>query len=234
MKITIKNYDEFHNRIKKSELPVNVHDAYDTVVDAIDSDFSLAELAEQDSEFVDLYLKAVNKYFSEEDDSAKESKPEKAVKEQKTNPVKLKKEPKPKVVKEPKPRKPKKSCKEKLFTPPAWLLFIRKFVSYYANRSVKVETLTKFTEALQDKFQSNPKRAKTENIEILRLIQEILVKAVNGAGRKDKIKVAVTDTYLAVMKTAIRNFTVARGEDRVYPKFENSELSGIKKKFGNN
>jgi uncharacterized protein YqkB len=228
MKITIKNYDEFHNKIKKSELPVNVHDAYDTVVDAINSDFSLTELAEQDSEFVDLYLKSVNEYFAEDNTSAKETKPEKSVKEQKTNPVKPKKELKPD--KEPKPKKMKKSGKEKLVTPPAWLIFIRKFVTYYANKSVKVETLTKYTEALQDKFQSNPKRAKTENIEILKLIQEILVKAVNNAGRKDKVKVEVSDTYLSVMKTAIRNFTVARGKDRVYPKFENTELSGTKKK----
>ncbi len=127
--------------------------------------------------------------------------------------------------------KTRKNQKEKLATPPAWLLFIRKFVTYYANKSVKVETLTKFTEALQDKFQANPKRAATPNIEDIRLIQEILVKAVNSAGRKEKVKVEVSDTYLSVMKSAIRDFTVARGNERVYPKYKNEELSGLKKKY---
>jgi len=162
-------------------------------------------------------------------DKVSENKPKthrrkKPLRSKRTKPVKAKK---PKTPRKPRVTKPKK---EKLATPPEWLVFIRKFVTYYANKSVKVETLTKYTEALQDKFQANPKRAKTPNIDEIRLIQEILVKAVNSAGRKDKVKVEVTDTYLAVMKTAIRNFTVARGKDRVYPKFENSELSGIKKK----
>lgn len=219
-------------KVQISKSPQNLQDSYEKLKQ-ISKDFKPFLRVGKVKELDEALYQNISEYSDSEEEKvvkpkSKYKRPAKRVRKSRTS---SKSKPKPKTKsKSTKPRKTK-SKKEKLVTPPDWLMFIRKFVSYYANKSIKVETLTKYIEALQDKFQANPNRKPTPNIEFLREIQSVIVKTVNKANRDDKVKVEISSSSLNKMKEAINNYTVARGNERIYPEFENRELSGLKKKL---
>jgi len=260
--IKVGNYMDFHDKIKRNELDVDIQPTYDLISEMRDDGISFESFNEDEPEMVKDYLDMINQYFASKSKSpastlSKKEEKKKTVEnkfrkpviskriEKKKNKVvekedvveKPKKENKAKASKEKnetKPRevKPKKS-KEQFNPAPSWFSYIRKFTSFYANKNVRVESLTNYVESLQDKFQANPKRKPTPHLDLLVKIQDIVVKTVNKANRKEKVKVNVSAEDLKAMKDVVTKYTVARGQKRIYPEVVSNELSGVKKKIIN-
>lgn len=215
MKITAKNLNEKWDEIKHL-MPKSITE---TATGKLEFADLYEDLDEESREEYDTWLKKVNEVLEKsekKDDKPKDTKKKDSPKDKKDKPKKDPKEPK-----EPKPKKSQVGEK------PNWLKTLESFVKSIAGKEKDTWRVRDFVLNIQYKF--NKKLGnKTPNIELIKDIQDKLLKYANS----DEKKVTIPEyaDLVAKCKKAIKekDFTVSTKMKKSDVKTE--DLSGLKKK----
>ncbi len=118
----------------------------------------------------------------------------------------------------------KTTTKKRYKNIPDWLSVVRRFL-LSANKQRLVKTLYKFCIDIQKKFQANPNREKTENIQAIKKIQRILVSQVNKNINREKMTLTVDDKTINELRKLSKEHTVAK--QKGLNQLSNKNLSGL-------
>ena len=233
MKITVQNFlDEFPKINKQTSNVRKVIEAYPTAYE--DFEFYNDDATIADS--IDLFIEKLNAALAADSPTPpKNDKPTAPKRKYTTGKGKMKVtgrrkkgEPKPEKDTKKKTKKEKKTSKTKkqqVGENPAWLATLQSFVKSFAGKTKETWRVRKYVVDIQAKFSKKHGNA-TPNIDIIRDIQDKLIKYANSDERKVDIP-EYTD-LVAKCKKAIKEkgFTVSNKAKK--PEIKTEELSGFR------